>query len=239
MDVQVQVAGQITSKPTNNGGTKFDIPLSNGMKASTFDAALATQVSQLGGQVFTARLEQKPNPRGGAPYTNIIAVAGPGMTLPPEIPSAGTPIQQFPQQAAVPFTPVVGNGQATPIVPDTGGKGFSEADKIRITKLAAIGTAYAFVGQHLGNGAVDFEEAVKWADSLALKLYTDARSHEQGAVPQQQAVAQQQVAQPVVAADPQAVAAYVAQEAGAPVVQVGAEGVQPEAEAAALPWSTS
>lgn len=238
MDVQVQVAGQITSKPTNNGGTKFDIPLSNGMKASTFDAALATQVSQLGGQVFTARIEQKPNPRGGTPYTNIIAVAGPGMTLPPEIPGAGTPVFQPPQQA-VPFTPVVGGQAPTPIVPDTGGKGFSEADKIRITKLAAIGTAYGFVGQHLANGAVEFEEAVKWADSLALKLYTDARSHEQGAVPQQAAPQPQAVQQPVVAADPQAVAAFVATEAGAPVVQVGAEGIAPAAEAAALPWSTS
>lgn len=226
MDYQVQVAGQITSKPTSNGGTKFDIPLSNGMKASTFDAALATKVSQFGGQVFTARIEQKPNPRGGSPYTNITAAAGPGETLPPEIPQAGTPIQ------AAPF---VAPGAATPIVAEQQSKKFGEADIIRITKLSAITTAYSFVGQHLAAGALEFEDAVKWADQLALKLYKDARSHETAAQPQT-------VAAPVtaVAAEPEAVVAFVAQEAGAPVVAVGTEGLAAPAEApAALPWSTN
>jgi hypothetical protein len=232
MDVQVQVAGQITSKPTSNGGTKFDIPLSNGMKASTFDAALATKVSQFGAQVFTARIEQKPNPRGGNPFTNLMEAAGPGEQLFPEVPQAGTAIQPT---TALSFAPGTAGGiTPTAIVPaESGGRGFSEADKIRITKLAVLGTAYGFVGHHLAAGAVEFEDAVKWADSLALKLYTDARSHEQGVQTQQAA--------PVaaVAAEPQAVAAFVAQEAGTEAVQVGAEGIAPAAEAAVLPWSTN
>ena len=239
MDVQVTVAGQITSKPTNNGGTKFDIPLSNGLKATTFDAALATKVSQLGGQPFTARIEQKPNPRGGNPYTNLLAAAGPGETLPPEIPGAGTLIT--PAAAATPFVPpAAGVAGATPIVPaaDSGGngRGFSEADKVRITKLAVLGQAYAFVSSLLqGAGTEALEEAKTLADDLARKLYIDARSHEPGAVPA--------AAAPVAApggrtGSAQAVAAFVAEQAGAPLVQVGAEAIvaPSAAEPAALPW---
>lgn len=229
MDAQVQVAGQITSKPTANGGTKFDVPLSNGMKASTFDAALATKVSQLGATVFTARLESKPNPRGGNPFINLLAAAGPGEALPPELPAAGTPLGA---PAATPFVPGVpvaapaAFGAPTPIVPaETSKGGFQPEDKTRITKLAAIGTAYAFVGQLLrGAGAEALEEATKLADGLARKVYTDARSHEPGSVP----APETQIA----------VAAFVAEQAGAPVVQVGAEGIAPAAEAAALPWTS-
>lgn len=229
MDVQVQVAGQITSKPTNNGGTKFDIPLSNGMRASTFDAALATKVSQFGGQTFTARIEQKPNPRGGAPYVNITAAAASGESLPPEIPQAGTPIS----------TSGASFGGATAIVPASsntnanGSKRFTEADTIRITKLSALSTATQLVSSlYHGAGPEVLEEAVQAVEKLAKHFYTKSRDHEAGV--QTAAVAE---AAPVVAAEPQAVAAFVAEQAGTPVVQVGAEGVTAAAEPAALPWS--
>jgi hypothetical protein len=244
MDVQVQVAGQITSKPTQNGGTKFDIPLSNGMRASTFDVMLATKVSQLGGQPFTARIEQKPNPRGGAPYTNINAAAGPGEQLPPEIPQAGTPIGQ---QPAAPFIPQGVAPQGAPVTPtaivpaESGGRGFSEADKVRITKLAVLGTAANLAaGLFQGAGAEALEDALSAVETTAKRLYTQARSHEEGAVPPQRQAAP--VAETVpfeggVPTDPQSVAAFATAEAGTPVVQVGVEGVQPAAEPAALPWS--
>jgi hypothetical protein len=232
MDVQVQVAGQIMSKPTSNGGTKFDIPLSNGLRASTFDAALATKVSQFGQQTFTARIEQRPNPRGGSPYTNITAAAGPGETLPPEIPQAGTPIGQT-------FAPA-GGGSASPtaIVPASsvngnGSKKFTEADTIRITKLSALSTATQLVSSlYHGAGPEVLEEAVKAVENLAKHIYTKSRDHEPGAVPQQGAVTE-----PVVEQTPQAVASFVAENAGSPVVQVGAEGVLPAIESATLPWS--
>lgn len=230
MDVQVQVAGQIMSKPTNNGGTKFDIPLSNGMRASTFDAALATKVSQLGAQTFTARIEQKPNPRGGNPYTNITAAAGPGETLPPEIPQAGTPIGVAPPTA---FT-----GTATAIVPAgtnaNGSKKFTEADTIRITKLSALSTATQLVSSlYHGAGPEVLEEAVTAIENLAKHIYAKSRDHEAGS--HQPEVAQ--MVAPVVEQTPQAVTAFVAEQAGQPVVQVGAEGVQPAAEPASLPWN--
>jgi hypothetical protein len=237
MDVQVQVAGQIMSKPTSNGGTKFDIPLSNGLRASTFDAALATKVSQFGQQTFTARIEQKPNPRGGSPYTNITAAAGPGETLTPEIPQAGTPI-------GVQSTLVAPQGfgaatqTATQIVPASsvngnGSKKFTEADTIRITKLSALSTATQLVSSlYHGAGPEVLEEAVKAVENLARHIYTKSRDHEPGAVPQQAAVTE-----PVVEQTPQAVASFVAENAGQPVVQVGAEGVLPAIESATLPWS--
>jgi hypothetical protein len=234
MDVQVQVAGQMTSKPTSNGGTKFDIPLSNGLRASTFDAALATKVSQFGQQTFTARIEQRPNPRGGSPYTNITAAAGPGETLTPEIPQAGTPI-------GVQSTLVAPQGLgATAIVAApqgntnaNGSKKFTEADTIRITKLSALSTATQLVSSlYHGAGPEVLEEAVKAVENLAKHIYTKSRDHEPGAVPQQTAVTE-----PVVEQTPQAVASFVAEQAGQPVVQVGAEGVQPAAESATLPWS--
>jgi hypothetical protein len=230
MDVQVQVAGQIMSKPTSNGGTKFDIPLSNGLRASTFDAALATKVSQFGQQTFTARIEQKPNPRGGSPYTNITAAAGPGETLTPEIPQAGTPIgvvspQSLGATAIVPAPQ--GNTNAN------GSKKFTEADTIRITKLSALSTATQLVSSlYHGAGPEVLEEAVKAVENLAKHIYTKSRDHEPGAVPQQAAVTE-----PAVEQTPQAVASFVAENAGSPVVQVGAEGVLPAIESATLPWS--
>lgn len=223
MDVQVQVAGQITSKPTSTGGTKFDIPLSNGTKPSTFDAALATKVSQFGGQTFTARLEQKGK------YTNLIAVAGPGESLAPEIAPAGTPIG---------LTAPATFGAPTAIVPQgntnaNGSKKFTEADTIRITKLSALSTATQLVSSlYHGAGPEVLEEAVQAVEKLAKHLYSKSRDHEAGV--QTATVAE---ATPVVAAEPQAVAAFVAEQAGQPVVQVGAEGVQPAAEPATLPWS--
>ena len=236
MDVQVQVAGQITSKPTSNGGTKFDIPLSNGLKASTFDAMLATKVSQFNGQPFTARLEQKPNPRGGSPYTNIIAAAGPGEQLSPEIPQAGTPLGA----AAMPFAPQAAP-TSTPIVsaPQGGGSGgWDDSTTTRVSKLAAYERAVAAVGSLFhGAGPEAFEEMIAKIDHLALHIYKAARSHEPNAVPAPTAAPVVAAPPVAVAADPQAVAAFVAQEAGAPVVQVGAEGMAPAAEAAALPWS--
>lgn len=240
MDAQVQVAGQITSKPTANGGTKFDVPLSNGMKASTFDAALATKVSQLGATVFTARLESKPNPRGGNPFINLLAAAGPGEALPPELPVAGTPV------GAVPFTPGVAPaaapasfGPATPIVAaPTGGSGnWDEATTTRVSKLAAYERSVVAVGSLFhGAGPEHFEDMVEKIDQLSRRIYIAARSHEPGTAP---------VAAPLVAADPasqiavdpQAVAAFVAAEAGTAVVQVGADGIAPAVEAA-LPWTS-
>jgi hypothetical protein len=236
MDVQVQVAGQIMSKPTSNGGTKFDIPLSNGLRASTFDAALATKVSQFGQQTFTARIEQRPNPRGGSPYTNITAAAGPDETLTPEIPQAGTPIVGAQNlQTGQSLTPAI---VPTGIVPQgntnaNGSKKFTEADTIRITKLSALSTATQLVSSlYHGAGPEVLEEAVKAVENLAKHIYTKSRDHEPGAVPQQAAVTE-----PVVEQSPQAVASFVAENAGSPVVQVGAEGVQPAAEPTTLPWS--
>ena len=214
MDVQVQVAGQITSKPTANGGTKFDIPLSNGMKASTFDVSLATKVSQFGGQVFTARLEQKPNPRGGAPYTNITAVAGAGEQLTPEIPQAGTPIgQAFPPTAT-----------ATPIVPAPQG-GMSPEREIKIVKQSMLAAAANLVGHvFAGSGVESLEEAEQHVERIAKGWFGHVFDV---AKPEQQP-----------AESPAAVAAFVADQAGAPVVQVGTDGVTPAASPAVLPWTT-
>jgi hypothetical protein len=230
MDIQVQVAGQMTSKPTSNGGIKFDIPLSNGTKPSTFDAALATKVSQFGQQTFTARLGQRGK------YLNLIAAAGPGETLPPEIPQAGAPIVGAQNlQTGQSLTPAI---VPTGIVPQgntnaNGSKKFTEADTIRITKLSALSTATQLVSSlYHGAGPEVLEEAVKAVENLAKHIYTKSRDHEPGAVPQQAAVTE-----PVVEQSPQAVASFVAENAGSPVVQVGAEGVQPAAEPTTLPWS--
>lgn len=222
MDALVQVAGQITSKPTKNGGVKFDVPLSNGMKPSTFDAVLATKVSQFGGQAFTARIEQNGK------FWNLVDAFGPGEQFLPEQPAAGTPISMGTTASGATTT----TETATPIVPAGSIDTFPPEVTIRNTKRDAITVAYGFVAAHMQSAGLEFEEAVKRADSLALKLYGDLRSHEPGVVP-----AEKPAATPAaVAADPAAVAAFVAQEAGAPIVQVG---VPAPGATTALPWTTN
>lgn len=222
MDIQAQVVGQITQKPTNNGGQKFSVPLSDGSTYSTFEYATAAKAGSLNGQVGTFRVTEKPNPRGGAPYKNLEAVAGPGEQLPPEIPQAGTPIGAFPTQQAPQAFPAA-QPQAQQQFPPTPSGGMSAEDKIRVTKLSCIGSACELLS---GSGDVDA------ALDAAQRIFNAVMQ------PAQQAVAAQQVAA-AVAADPQAVAQFAADQAGAPVVQVGVEGIAAPAPDAALPWATA
>jgi hypothetical protein len=135
---------------------------------------------------------------------------------------------------------------ATAIVPQgntnaNGSKKFTEADTIRITKLSALSTATQLVSSlYHGAGPEVLEEAVKAVENLAKHIYTKSRDHEPGAVPQTVLQSTPGAAEAVgdaPVATPQAVASFVAEQAGQPVVQVGAEGVLPAIESATLPWS--
>jgi hypothetical protein len=225
MDVQVQLAGPITGKPTSNGGTKFDIPLSNGSKPSTFDDAIPTKIASFAGQPFTARLEQKGK------YLNIIGAYGPGEQVPADFAAAGQAVQTFPAVQAAPFVPTPAALPAG-VVPFTPTDNFPPEATTRITKLSVIQTAYAAVSALFhGAGPEELPKLVEQADKLAQKLYADARSHEGGV---QTAPAPQPVA-----AEPQAMAAFVAEQAGTPVVQVGTDGIIAAAAPAALPWAAA
>jgi hypothetical protein len=217
MDVEVQLAGQITQKPTSTGGTLYTFPLSNGLKPSGFDGALATKVLGLTGQTFTVRLEQKGK------YWNILDAYGPGETIPPDFANPGAPVQAFAPSGAPP--PVATFPAAEPT------ENMTPSTQTRITKLAVIGTAYSTVAALFhGAGPEELSNLIEAADKLAVKLYTDARSHEPGAT---------QAPIAPVAVEPQAVAAFVAAEAGAPAVQVGTEGIASTEDFAALPWTAA
>lgn len=231
MDIQASVIGQITQSPTRNGGTKFNVPLSDGNTYSTFEYAVAAKASQAGASVATYRVVSKPSRDGSRMYHNLEAVALQGEQLPPELPQAGTPIAQGAVGGQVAF-PGAGAAQqpqqAFPAAP-SGGGGMSLEDKIRVTKLSCIGSAAELLS---GSGDVDA------LFDVAQRIFTAVM--QPPAQQQQTAASAEAVAQ--VAAEPAAVAQFVAEQAGQPLVAVGTESlpqVQQPAEAAGLPWATA
>lgn len=210
-DVPGSVLG-VTGRQTRNGRTVYEVAFSDGNKYSTFDPNLATKAQQLQGQAVSARVEITQNgqytnfnlkdiaPQGQLPAMAMPAPAGMAIPIAGVAPAAGIPMQQPAQQG--------------------GGKGFTEDDKVRITKLAVLATAFDFVGNLLsGAGPDGLEEGVDLAETLAKRLYEQARAHE--------------VAQPA-AQTPQAVAEQV--NAVAPGAVAVGEPEQPPAAGSRIPW---
>lgn len=213
-DITGQVLG-VSGAPTRTNKLMYSVAFSDGNSYTTFDAGMATKAQQLQGQTVSARVEQKPKQNGQGFYLNLIDIAGQGqlpplaMPMQPGLPIAGVPIMGGGAVGApAPGIPI----QA----PASGGGGgnFPEPVVVRIVKLAVIDSAASLVGQLFqGAGPEAFEEAVNLTETLAKRLYEQARAHEAPAVPPAQV--------PVQAPQtPQEVAAAV------PGVQVGTEGVQ-------------
>lgn len=213
--MQSDIVGQVlsvTGQPTRRGSMMYKVAFSDGNEYTTFDNALAKQANALTNQQVQARVEVGPSRDGRYTNYNILAVGNVGELPPADLmQNAGSeiPIVQ-PQQRN-------GNRQGG------GGKGFSEADKARITKLAVYGVAADLVGRlYEGAGSEAVEEAYKTVEEIAGRLYTSARSHEA-------TVLQPEVA-PLPEPTPQAIAAAV------PGVQVGAGQVNQGDSQAVVPW---
>ena len=211
--MQSDIVGQVlsvTGQPTRRGSMMYKVAFSDGNEYTTFDNALAKQANALTNQQVQARVEVGPSRDGRYTNYNILAVGNVGELPPADLmQNAGSeiPIVQ-PQQR---------NGNRPG---GGGGKGFTEADKARITKLAVYGQAIDLIGRlYEGAGSEAIEEAYKAVEEIAGRLYTSARSHEA-------TVLQPEVA-PLPVATPQAIAAAV------PGVEVGAPNVTSDA---VVPW---
>lgn len=229
----------VTQKPTRNGGTQYMVALNNGMSPSTFDAALATKAHGLAGQPAVARLEEKPNPRGGRPYINILDIAPAGQAL-----GGGDGVAFGGQQAAaafgapaqaVPFggqaqAPAFGQAAPTMQFPDVS----AEKDRQMARGYALSSAAVLFAGLYTGAAeAVDDTELL----TKILRFAGAFEHYRNTGLNVAEAVTQ---AAPV-EATPEAVAAAV--NAAAPgAVQIGApveaavEEQPQEAVASGIPW---
>ena len=201
MDIQAQVVG-VVSGQTTTGRQKWTVQFSNGQSITAWEYSVAAkaQQAQQQGAVVTARIQEKPNPRGGNPYKNLTAVFLPGEAV---IADLSPQVTQNPSQG-------------------TGGRqngsggfsgGMSPEDKVRVTKLSCLSTAAAVF-----SGSGDLDSVLEAAKTIFNEVYPQAA--------------------PVVAAEPAAVAQFVAAEAGQPLVQVGTESVAQQ-PVAALPWTAA
>lgn len=228
----------VEQSPTRTGGTLYKVKLSDGSSPSTFDGALATKahqasvpVAQAAGQqppAVTVRLELKPNPRGGAPYKNLIELAYPGETL--SAAPVGLPATGIPATAGLPAAaPVGGIPAAAPQGGGGGGRGMSPEDVLRVSRLSCLASATTVVGA-LFSGAGDVDpgtlagKTIQLAEAFLQYAFTGQGPAGQVIYPAAQQAQPQQEQGPIIptASTPQEVVQQV-QQAGLPagVVQVG------------------
>lgn len=215
-DINGKILG-VTGSTTRNGGSKYNISFSDGKTYSTFDQAAASKANGLLNQDVTMRVEQKPSRDGTRMFDNMIDVALVGQL--------GQSPQGVQIGGGIPMTVGGGIPMNNPIpMVSGGGGGMSNEDKQRISRFAAAGTAFEFIGSiYAGGGPESLAEAVKNARALTAELvrygYTGDYS-----------LGGQQVAQPV-PTTPQEVAQQV------PGVQVGAEGIDNSHPVDDIPWN--
>lgn len=216
--IQAQVLGVVGRTSKNGQHQMYDVQLSDGQKYTTFDPDLAGQANALVGQQVAANVSLEQN--GKYLNRNLLAIGAPG-TLPAPAPQVAGAI---PVGTAIPIqgaaSPVAGIPQAAP---SGGGGGMSDADKARITRLSAVGTAFDFVSRlFAGAGPEAGEQATSIARGLTEAIVNYGHNG----------------TWPGVAASPAQVAAAV------PGVQVGVEGIQQEqvaaqpAQGSDIPWDT-
>lgn len=218
--VQAQVLG-VTSRQSRNGQhTMYDVALSDGNKYTTFDPDLAGKAASLQGQQVAANvsIEQKPG-NGGRMFTNfnLLDIGQVGALAPPPAGQVAIPNAQVAQPVAIPGVQPTA-GVITPAPSSGGGGGMSDADKARITRLSAAGTAFDFVSRlFAGAGPEAGEQALSIARAVTESLVGYG----------------QQGVWPGIAPSPAQVAAAV------PGVQVGVEGIQQEQAAPATEPTTA
>lgn len=159
-DIQVAILS-VSTRNTSTGKTVYDVACGDGEKRQIWEAPLAQAINAFSGtgQPVTLREEVKQNGQ----YTNrtIKAFSPPGSALPPEVGGGGA-IAPQPLRAG-----------------SSGGGGMTPADKTRISKMGAQGSAAQIVGSlFTGAGPESFEQAIELHEQLTKKLYKDARSHE-------------------------------------------------------------
>jgi hypothetical protein len=200
-DIVAQVLGVQGRNSRDGSKLMYDVALSDGQKYTTFDQGLAMRAQSLTGQVASARIDHKPNPRGGF-FNNLEDIA----------PQGGL------QQLALPGgTPIPMNGASTipmgnpiPMAPPV--DRFPPEVTTRNVKVSAFEIAFGFSAL-LHGGSGETEQAEAYAFDLAKRIYESARAHEQQTQPQ-----------PVVQYVPEtpaAVAEQVNAEVGAGAVQTG------------------
>lgn len=203
--IQAKVLG-VSGRTSRNGQHQmYDVQLSDGQKYTTFDPELAGQANGLQGQQVVANVSLEQN--GKYLNRNLLAIGLPG-TLPQPAQGAALPVgQAIPVQGA----PVPNAAAGIPMSPpSSGGGGMSDADKARITRLSAAGTAFDFVSRlFAGAGPEAGKQATEIARALTETLVGYGHNGLWQGVP----------------ATPAAVAAAV------PGVQVGVEGIQQQAAA--------
>lgn len=211
------LAGQVlavTSRQSRDGTkTMYDVAFSDGNAYTTFDVNLAQKAQSLQGQIVTARVEVKPNPRGGNPYKNINDIAPQGQ-LPPlaqPLGAASGGITSFQPtgtaiQPAQPLQPIQPSG----VDPDSGRR-----------NAFAAQTAFLFMASlYQGTGPEGLKEAVGLARRLTHELVEFAAKGTFGGVQVTQTLSEQQGVPAQVPATPEAVAAFVGNG-----VQVGVDGI--------------
>jgi hypothetical protein len=244
-DVQLYVL-RVEAKPMQNKpGNRYIVHLSDGSQPSCFDLGIANkanafsaEIAQSQGQqpqLVTVRIEDKPNPRGGAPYQNFIDVAGPGETLgaPPVQALGAAPLGAV----SAPPTAVMQGVPPIPVVSSSGssGDGMSAENRESMYRSVAMKVAGNIVAS-LYSGAGDIDPGVVWGKVCQ---FTQAGVHliktGQGAAGQSVNAVQAPAQAPApeqqpVATTPQEVAAQLPPG----LVQVGAPTTQQRLDAAAL-----
>jgi len=201
LDIQAQVVGVVTGQ-TTTGRQKWTVQFSNGQSITAWEYAVAAkaQQAQQAGQIVTARITEKPNPRGGNPYKNLTSIFLPGEAVPADL---SPQVSQIPTQGL--------GGRQNGSGGFTGG--MTPEDKVRVTKLSCISSAAAVF-----SGSGDVAAVLEAAKQIFLEVYPQAA--------------------PAVPAEPAAVAQFVSEQAGQPLVQVGTESVAQQ-PVAALPWTAA
>jgi len=163
MDVQLGII-QITVRNLSTGKTVYDVACSDGVSRQVWEAPIATALNAFAGTGAQVWLRTSEKQNGQYTNRSIHAFAPPGQALPPD---TGGPGGGF------------GGGGGRPGGGGGGRGGMSEADKTRISKMGAQGSAATLVAALFsGAGPEAFEEAVEKHAELTKRLYKSARSHE-------------------------------------------------------------
>lgn len=140
--IQATVLGVSGRTSRDQKHQMYDVMLSDGNKYTTFDPDVAAQANALQGQAAVANVSVEQN--GKWTNFNLLAIGQPGTLVQPTpglqvgtaIPVGSAPLAQQSGVAGIPMQQ-----------PSSGGGGMTDADKARITRLSAVGTAFDFVSR--------------------------------------------------------------------------------------------
>lgn len=237
---QEQVPGHVmgvTQESTQRGNPKYNIQFSDGQSYSCFDLNKANRAQQFVNQPGTLLVDVTD--KG---YRNFGDFVPQGQSLPAQPQGLGGPVGQPVAQplGGVPLGGApLGAPAPIPMAAPSGGGGFSAEDKLRVTRLSGLSSGAVIFAAALEAGLVEatsLEDALskawgfthRYAEASVKYGYEGTGPGGQVATPAATQAAPAP-AQPVVAQDPAAIAAYLA--AQGLTVSVGAPVAAPAAPA--------